>query len=364
MVMGISSELKQNFQQNLLTWFQDQKRDLPWRRTQDPYQIWVSEVMLQQTQVDQVLPYFYRFIEAFPTVEALARASLSKVLKVWEGMGYYARARNLHKAAQRIVEDYGGKIPDTFKELSQLPGIGPYTVRAILSIAYHQDYPVLDGNVIRVLCRVFHIDKDPRSGGVKRELLQLAGELLPPGKAGIFNQALMELGALVCRPQGPICLLCPLRSLCQARASGDPTALPVKAPKKTLPHYHICVGIIWKDRQVLIALRPLEGLLGGLWEFPGGKLQEGESLEACVVREVREELGIEVKVDKPFMVVRHAYTHFRITLHSFHCTYLSGDPKPLGCIDWKWVSPDDLPRYAFPKANKKILEKLLDKSGQ
>ena len=362
--MGISSEIKQNFQQNLLTWFQDQKRDLPWRRTQDPYQIWVSEVMLQQTQVDQVLPYFYRFIEAFPTVEALARASLSEVLKVWEGMGYYARARNLHRAAQRIVEDYGGKIPDTFKGLSQLPGIGPYTVRAILSIAYHQDYPVLDGNVIRVLCRVFHIDKDPRSGMVKRELLQLAGELLPPGKAGIFNQALMELGALVCRPQGPTCLLCPLRSLCQAQASGDPTALPVKAPKKTLPHYHICVGIIWKDHQVLIALRPLEGLLGGLWEFPGGKLEEGESLEACVVREVREELGIEVKVDKPFRVVRHAYTHFRITLHSFHCTYLSGDPKPLGCIDWKWVSPDDLPRYAFPKANKKILEKLLDQSGQ
>lgn len=357
--MEVSVEFKQNFQQNLLVWFHHQKRDLPWRRTRDPYQIWISEVMLQQTQVDQALPYFYRFIEAFPTVETLAKAPLAQVLKVWEGMGYYARARNLHKAARQILRDHGAKIPDNFKELSKLPGIGPYTVRAILSIAYHQDYPVLDGNVSRVLCRIFNIHKDPTSPVVKRELLQLAEELLPWGKAGDFNQALMELGALVCRPSKPLCLLCPLNSLCQIRTLGDPTRLPVKVPKKEIPHYFIGVGIVWKDNQVLIALRPPEGLLGGLWEFPGGKLKEGESLEACVVREVREELGIEVKVDRPFMTVKHAYTHFRITLHSFHCTYLSGDPQPLGCTDWKWVALEELPNYAFPKANKKLLERLV-----
>jgi A/G-specific adenine glycosylase len=317
--------------------------------------------MLQQTQVEQILPYFDRFIKAFPTVETLAQASLSQVLKAWEGMGYYARARNLHKAAQQVVRNYEGKLPDTFKELSELPGVGAYTVRAVLSIAYNQDYPVLDGNVSRVFCRAFNIDRDPKSTVVKKELLQLGGELLPPGHASSFNQALMELGALVCRPQKPFCLICPLNTICQARNLGDPTTLPIKTPKKKIPHHLIGVGIIWRDNQILIALRPPEGLLGGLWEFPGGKVEEGESLEACVVREVREELGIEVKIDEPFMVIKHAYTHFRITLHSFHCTYLGGDPQPLGCADWKWVSLKELSNYAFPRANKKLVERLLTK---
>jgi len=361
--MDIPIELKQNFQRHLLTWFRRQKRDLPWRRTQDPYQIWISEVMLQQTQVDQVLPYFHRFIETFPTVESLAKAPLSQVLKVWEGMGYYARARNLYKAAQRILQDHHARIPDTFEELSKLPGIGPYTVRAVLSIAYNQDYPVLDGNVSRVLSRVFNLDENPKSSTVQKKWLQLAEKLLPPGQASDFNQALMELGALICRPQRPLCLLCPLNSFCQALALGDPTRLPVKAAKRAIPHHLIGVGIVWKDGQILIALRPPEGLLGGLWEFPGGKVEEGESLEECVIREIREELDIQVKVDKPFVKVKHAYTHFRITLHSFHCTYLGGEPKPLGCADWKWVSPEELPHYAFPKANKKILEELLNEKG-
>ena len=356
----LSPDFGLSFRNALVQWYKDQQRDLPWRRTRDPYAIWVSEIMLQQTRVDQMMPYFERFMAAFPDVHTLASAPLGDLLKIWEGMGYYARARNMHRAAQQIVEDYEGKMPDTLKDISGLPGIGPYTAAAILSIAYDQDYAVVDGNVTRVLCRVFKVEQDPRTVAVKRELRRIADRLLPEGESSVFNQAMMELGALVCTPKMPQCPSCPVRSLCRAQDLDDPASLPVKSPQKPKPHYQVSAGIIWRGDQILIAQRKPEGFLGGLWEFPGGKQEDGESLQECLHREVKEELDIEISVDHHFMTVKHAYSHFRITLHAFHCTYVSGEPKALGCAHWRWVTRDEINDFPFPRADKRLLEALLD----
>ncbi|MDZ7261302.1 MAG: A/G-specific adenine glycosylase [candidate division KSB1 bacterium] len=355
----ITNDFKIQFNTKLLYWFEENKRPLPWRMTREPYRIWLSEVMLQQTQVEQVLPYYQRFLETFPDIHTLAWASVSEVLKVWEGLGYYARARNLLMAAQEMVQKYQGKIPENYKELSQLPGLGPYTTAAVLSIAFNQDYAVVDGNVTRVLCRIFKIEQDPKQNSTKKKLSRLASNLLPSGRAGAFNQAMMELGAVICTPQKPHCDICPVNTLCKARTLTDPSSLPIKIPRPPKPHYDVTAGIIWNDGRILITQRPAKGLLGGLWEFPGGKQEQGESLEECLVREIQEELAIQISVDRPFMTVKHAYTHFRITLHAFHCTYLGGEPRTIECSALRWVRPDELPRFAFPKADQKLLEALL-----
>ena len=344
----------------LIRWYKKHQRDLPWRRTRNPYAVWVSEIMLQQTQVATVIPYYRRFMKAFPTIKRLAAAREQAVLKAWEGLGYYSRARNLYKAAKRIISDHGGRLPESAEELRQLPGIGRYTAGAIASIAFDLDEPVLDGNVIRVFCRLFLIRKNPKETTIQKRLWRLAHQLLPKGKASIFNQALMDLGATVCTPKNPRCNDCPLKKHCKARAKNLQERLPAKAKTAPVPHYDIAAGVIWKGKKILIARRKPEGLLGGLWEFPGGKRKKNESLEDCVVREIHEELQVKVKVIRPLKTVRHAYSHFRITLHAFECEYLSGRPKALGCAAWKWVTLDDLAHYPFPRANQKILETLCD----
>lgn len=341
---------------SLLAWYGRHRRDLPWRTTQDPYRILVSEVMLQQTQVERVRQYYPRFLERFPTVEELARAPLDDVLKAWEGLGYYARARNLHKAAQIIVRDYGGKIPQDYQTLLRLPGIGRYTAGAVLSIAFGQDEPVVDANVRRVLSRLFAL----RRAQTHKELEGLARALLPPGRAGLFNQALMDLGATICIAREPRCLLCPLAQLCEGRRLGIQSELPVRAQPRAKPHHDVAVGIIWKGEKILITKRPNAGLLGGLWEFPGGKRQSAESLEDCVRREIFEEVNVRVHDLKHFMTVQHGYSHFRVTLHVFEGRYAGGRPRCRGCTAWKWVAPQDLRKYAFPSANKKIIAKLFD----
>jgi A/G-specific adenine glycosylase len=343
----------------LLAWYEDHRRDLPWRRTRDPYRIWVAEVMLQQTRVETAIPYYHRFLECFPTVEHLARASLDEVLKVWEGLGYYARARNLHAAAQIVVASHGGELPHTWEELLALPGIGPYTAGAILSVAFGQEVPALDGNARRVLCRLFNVDQDPRRPAAQRRLWTLAHELLPPSQAGAFNQALMDLGTLICTPRNPSCGTCPLTDLCQARQLKRQGELPVRAPRRAIPHRDVTAGVIWKGDRLLIAQRLPQGLLGGLWEFPGGKQEAGESLPHCLQREIREELGIEIEVGELFLTLQHAYSHFRITLHVFRCRYKGGQPQALDCADWRWVPVDELPRFAFPVADQKIVAALL-----
>jgi A/G-specific adenine glycosylase len=341
-----------------LRWFAAQARDLPWRRTSDPYAIWVSEIMLQQTRVPAVVPFYTRFLQRFPTAEKLARASLDSVLKSWEGLGYYSRARNLHAAAHEVVTRFGGRLPATAAELRSLPGIGRYTAGAIASIAFGRREPLVDGNVARVLCRVFRIRGNPKEPRVQRTLWSLAEDLLPSRKVGPFNQALMELGSEICVPRHPRCNDCPVNRVCEAKRHGEQNRLPTRTTKKPLPSYTVAVGVIHRGGRILIDKRKPEGLLGGLWEFPGGKKRPGESLEAALRREVREELAIAIRVDCPLVVVGHTYSHFHVRIHAFECTYLSGTPRCRACAAFKWVRPADLGRYAFPAANRKIIQAL------
>jgi A/G-specific adenine glycosylase len=345
---------------SLLAWRPGHRDHLPWRRTRDPYRILVSEVMLQQTQVSTVTPYFRRFIRKFPTLSSLARAPVQRVLKVWEGLGYYARARNLHRLAQEVIQRNGGQLPASYEEWLRLPGIGEYTAGAMASFAFGQDVPALDGNTIRVIVRLFGIRKDPSEGPVRKKLFSLAQRLIPFGEGRRMNLALMDLGATVCLPRDPRCAACPVMRFCVAKGEGIQDRLPLRRRRKPIPTVEAVIGVISKKGKVLIAKRPAKGLLGGLWEFPGGKPEPGESLSEALGREIREETGIRVVVRKPLLVVRHAYSHFRIRLHAFSCTYESGAPNPLGCVDLKWVSPTQLRTYPFPKANQIIIAHLLN----
>jgi A/G-specific adenine glycosylase len=345
-------------QRALLRWFAENARDLPWRRTRDPYAIWVSEIMLQQTRVQAVVPYYERFLSRLPTIETLARARIDTVLKLWEGLGYYSRARNLHETAKRIVAQFDGRLPTTREALLTLPGIGRYTAGAIASIAFGRPEPVVDGNVTRVLCRIFRIDDNPKDVAVQRRIWSIAEKLTPKDHAGHFNQAMMELGSEICRPRRPHCHECPVNPVCEARLHDEQDSLPTRAPKKQPPCYTVAVGVIYRDGRILIDKRKPEGLLGGLWEFPGGKKRRGESLEAALRREVREELALSIRVGPLLAVVDHAYSHFRVHIHAFECTCISGEPRCLACDDCKWVRPGDLGRYAFPAANNRIIEIL------
>ncbi|MEJ5260404.1 MAG: A/G-specific adenine glycosylase [Anaerohalosphaeraceae bacterium] len=348
----------EEIRQALLRWWDQGHRDLPWRRTKDPYAVWLAEMMLQQTRIETVIPYYERFLQHFPTVESLAEAKLDSVLKLWEGLGYYSRARHLHKAAQIIVREYGGRFPEKASELQKLPGVGRYTAGAVASIAFHQPAPLVDGNVIRVLCRLFCIRQEPTQTAVKNKLWQLAETLVCPRRPGDFNQSLMELGAVVCKPGLPDCRMCPLEMFCLAKQKGLQAVLPIMPKSGKLPEYEIAVGIVFRKGRVLIAKRKAEGLLGGLWEFPGGKREAGETLEQTAAREIREETAIAVSVGPCLTVVRHAYSHFKIVLHAFLCEYQGGKAEPLGCDAVKWVWPSRLIQYAFPAANLKIFQKL------
>ena len=342
----------------LIRWFAENARDLPWRRTTDPYAIWLSEIMLQQTRVATVLPYYERFLKRYPTVEKLARARLDTVLKLWEGLGYYSRARNMHQAAKEIVTRFDGRMPRTRDELLTLPGIGRYTAGAIASIAFGERVPIVDGNIERVFCRVFRLHGNPKETVIQRRIWSIAEALLPQENVGHFNQALMELGSEVCTPRNPRCEDCPIRRLCQARRHNEQNMLPERSPKRPLPSHTVVVGVIYREGRILIDKRKPEGLLGGLWEFPGGKVRPRESLKAALRREVREELTIEVEVGRLLATVDHAYSHFRIRLHAFECDHASGEPRCVTCTDLKWVRPRDLGRYAFPAANTRIIKAL------
>jgi len=354
----VSKDRIRRLRRVLVGWFAVNGRDLPWRRTRDPYAVWVSEVMLQQTQVETVIPYYERFMRRFPTVAVLAAARLDAVLKCWEALGYYGRARNLHRAAGMVMSQFGGEIPSDREALLRLPGVGAYTAGAIASIAFDRPEPIVDGNVMRVLCRLFRVHGDPRSGRTSKRLWEMAAVLVPRWCPGIFNQAMMELGALVCRPGEPDCGACPVRRLCEGRRHGEQARLPVRRVRKAIPKYTVVVGIVEKDGKVLIDRRPEGGLLGGLWEFPGGKRIGRESLKAALTRELREEMGIEVQVGSRVAVIDHAYSHFAIRLHAYRCQWLSGQPTGRSCTAWKWVHPEALTRYAFPAANRKVIVKL------
>jgi A/G-specific adenine glycosylase len=347
------------FAADLLAWYDRAGVTLPWRGTGDPYHVWLSEIMLQQTQIETVRPYFARFLAAYPTVVDLAQAPLDDVLKLWEGLGYYSRARNLHRAAQKVAFEWGGVWPRDAARLLELPGVGRYSAGAIASIAFDQRVPVLDGNVIRVLSRLDDYDGDVNSATGREQLWARAAALLPDARPGDYNQALMDLGRLICKPRAPRCAECPVRSHCRASARGTQAQRPVKPKRAPTPHYDVAAGLIWDDRErLLIAQRPPEGLLGGLWEFPGGKREDGESLVECLRRELREELAIEVAVGDRFCMVRHAFTHFRITLHAFTCRHVSGEPQLIGAQAVAWVTPDQLDEYAFGRADRLVIDHL------
>ncbi len=345
------------FRRALLDWYGEHQRDLPWRRTHDPYAVWISEIMLQQTRVDQVRPYYDRFMERFPTVEHLGNAPLENVLKAWEGMGYYARARNLHRAARRVVEVHGGQMPDDPARISDLPGIGPYTAAAILSIAFGRDCPVVDGNVVRVLSRLFHLTDDPASSAARKRIDGLAGRLLASGRAGDFNQAMMELGATICTPRNPRCGECPVNPYCEARKLlPDPSVLPRKRPRAQRPHRHVAAGIVHRNDKVLIVRRPAEGLLGGLWEFPGGVVGKGVVGETFLAEEMKNTLGIDIRVDHAVATLRHAFTHFEMTLQGYSCSYLVGAARHRDGNECRWVRFEDLGGFAFPRAYQRLIE--------
>ncbi|MDA1029495.1 MAG: A/G-specific adenine glycosylase [Bacteroidetes bacterium] len=348
-----------DFQKALSTWFQLNKRDLPWRRTKNPYHIWLSEVILQQTRVDQGLPYFLRFIERFPSIEILANASLDDVLQQWEGLGYYSRARNLRKAARFVVDELGGQIPSTYDSLLSLPGVGPYTAAAISSIAFDQPHAVVDGNVIRVLSRLISFSDDVSLSSSKARLQELANLLLDSDRPGSHNEGLMELGALVCTPN-PDCKHCPVNAFCSGFKAGNPTSFPVKRAAKKTPHFDIAVGVIEDEMgRIYVQKRREDGMLGGLWEFPGGKQEASESLQETCRREVWEETGMEVKVGKHIASINHSYSHFRITLHAFSCAQ-TAPSLPTSTLEWEWVVNEHLQAYAFPKANRDLINILTD----
>lgn len=343
----------------LLAWYRRHRRTLPWREHPDPYRVWISEIMLQQTQVDTVIPYYNRFVKRFPSVEALAAASVDDVLKSWENMGYYARARNLHRAARVIVEKYDSVIPDTWKTIIALPGIGNYTAGAILSIAFEQPFPAVDGNVRRVLCRLFAIGESVEKPDTHRTLHRLIAAIIPKKSPGLFNQALMDLGAMICTPRSPACIDCPLRMLCKACLDGLQDRLPISERKPATPHERAVAAVI-RNRQgrMLVVQRPARGLLASLWKLPGGIVKKAETPSEGLKRLVQEELGIRILVGKPVISVRHAYTHFRITLHAFRCSRRSGRPRAVTCQDWRWASPGDLEDLAFSKADRAVISSL------
>lgn len=347
----------------LLAWFRGHRRPLPWRVSPSPYHCWVAEVILQQTRVAQAVPLYERFVPRFPDVQALAAASLEDVLKTWEGAGYYARARNLHRAARTLIDEHEGSLPRTIEELEALPGVGPYIARAIASLAFGAPVVALEANGLRVAAR-WTLERDPLTRPAVRARLSAELERHLPGDApGEFNEAIMELGETICTPAMPRCPACPVAESCRARQElPNPGALPAREKAKARPHVvAAAVALSWNGRW-LVQQRPLEGLLGGLWEFPGGKLRSAESAEAAARRELKEETGLSAPSLRPRGVVRHAYTHFTVDLHLFEAE-LPRDSAPRVRDGALWLTPAEFEARPRPKATIRAVQRLSRPGG-
>jgi A/G-specific adenine glycosylase len=351
---------------NLVAWFRKNQRSLPWRRDYSPYAVWVSEVMLQQTQVVKVVPYFEQWMERLPDPAAVADAEEGELLRLWEGLGYYSRVLNLQKAARTIVQEHAGRIPWEEKALRRLPGIGPYTAAAILSLAFNEDVPVLDGNVERVVARIVDLDQPVKTPGSRKAIQETLRAWLPKGQAREFNQAVMELGATVCTPLRPACEACPVSARCRARREGTMLQRPVRAHRAPTVPVTAAVGILGDDGKIFIQKRPPGGLMAYLWEFPGGKLKGKESPEECLQRELLEELRVKVNIVKKLAEIRHAYTQFRVRLHAYCCELDPPGQEVVlrASVEGRWVSVDELDNFAFPSANRRLIEILRQRDSQ
>ncbi|HSG99864.1 MAG TPA: A/G-specific adenine glycosylase [candidate division Zixibacteria bacterium] len=344
---------------NLKRWFDRNARAMPWRGETDPYRVWVSEIMLVQTTGAVVTKRYPRFLRRFPTVHKLASSRIDAVMKEWEGLGYYNRARYLHRAAQIIVRDHDGIIPSDYATIRALPGIGDYVAAAVANFCFGTRIPPVDANVARMGARFFGIAGDVRSGKVRSQITARLQELMTVGRGSLWTDGLIEIGATVCMPRSPRCESCPLAADCRAFTDGDAHALGLPAKKAQAKEVAVACGIIRRaDGRILITQRHEGGLLPLLWEFPGGKRHGNERLAGTCRREIKEELGISVTVGQRVMLVRHAYTHFRVRLSVFDCQYRSGTPQALGCRQFRWVRPRDLGRYAFPSADRQIIAAL------
>ncbi len=352
--MRDDGEWRQQVRRRLLAWFEKDRRNLPWRQTRDPYAILVSEILLQQTTVEAARLYFERFLRRFPTIDDLARASLEEVLEVWAGIGYYARARNLHETAKRIVKEFGGQIPSDFETLLQLPGIGRYTAGAIASIAFGKQVPALDTNAIRVLSRLLGWRGDPKSPAFQKRLWDAAMALLPAESSGEFNQGLMDLAASICLPERPKCALCPLQPLCTAAASGVPEQFPATTQKRRWRERREVACVIWRNECLLVAQRA-EGWWQGLWECPRGEILPDESPLSAAERLARERLGLAVTAQAILATFPHTVTVHRIALTAVECRYRSGELQLQGYRDARWLPLEETQKLPIPSPQAELL---------
>ena len=360
-VPDLDPEQRAALQEGVITWFLEHQRDLPWRQGYQPYQVWISEIMLQQTQMERGIEYCKRWLKEFPDLAGLAAAPEERVLKLWEGLGYYSRARNLHRCARLLMDEFSGRIPDDPVQLEKLPGIGPYTAGAIASIAFNRDAPLVDGNVGRLFARLFDLEIKLGDAAGKRLLWQLAAELLPTGRARLFNQGLMELGALICPPKTPNCTDCPLSTHCLARQRGLTGIRPLPNKGPAMIPIEMATGVLVHDGRIFIQRRRDQDVWGGLWEFPGGGLEPDETPEATVPREFLEETGLAVRITDKITTVVHHYTRYRVTLHGYTCRLANGHATPAlpvlsAAQDCGWVCPERLDDYPFPSGHRQLID--------
>lgn len=348
-----------DFQKSLRDWFKAEKRDLPWRKDKDPYKVWVSEIMLQQTRVDTVIPYFHRFIEKYPTIQALAEADEQELLKVWEGLGYYSRVKNLQAAVKEVDEKYGGVVPVEKEKFSQLKGVGPYTTGAVLSIAYDQPIPAVDGNVMRVLSRVFEIEDDIAKARTRKLFEQITEAIISHDDPSSFNQGLMELGALICKPTSPACLLCPVRDHCRAFQHGTETNFPVKTKQKKGKTVEFIAALLMDEKgQVFIQKRPDEGLLASLWEFPNIPLSgKHKNMVTFFEKTWMEHHSGKVELLQPLTVINHVFSHLTWKIHAF-TGEITGDIQETNTF--KLVSIDELSQYPLPVPYQKVWQAYIE----
>jgi len=347
---------------SLTDWYKSNKRNLPWRETPHPYHTLICEFMAQQTQINTLIPYYDRWLNKYPNISDVAKADEDDILKSWEGLGYYSRARNLHKTCQIISNEYHGIVPEDPDILQTLPGVGPYIGAAIASIAYEVPISVVDGNVLRVMTRLFGLSDDIGKDKTKKNIQNRLNQIIKTTTPSEFNQGVMELGATICTPKNPDCQHCPIQNVCYAKNMEQIEKFPVKQKKPPTPHHIIVVGIIQRsDGKVLITKRKKNQLLGGLWEFPGGKVRNTETLENATIREIKEEVNLDASIAHFLCKVKHAYSHFKVTLHAYMCSVSSHESIQCNSADdHEWVEPSELNKFAFPKANKVIIQHLTE----